>query len=448
VSREKSRSVWYEDFVGTLTDVEAIRYYLEEGFKPDLLPKEEARAIWHFVREYFEESRRLSVPSIDVLEEEFPDFRFVDPNAEPHYLLSKLKQQWEHKEAQTLARTLGQYIGDHKPEKVYPYIKDKLFEMEKTLDTERNVVTVDKWDDMMANYWAKLESGDLTGYTTGFEEIDSAMGGVKNGQLAILAGRLKQGKTWFGLKAFIHQRYQRVNPIFFTLELSTEEIWERLLALWTGYSYDAISKGYVDPSARDIFMRALEREREFGPCTFIQPPPGQRQVPDLLTYVDKFKSGSMIVDQLNWLEPRRPDREYFRDDLRVADVARDLKVAAQRPGREMPVYVMHQFNRQQGKDQDLDAANYGDSDKIGQVADHLFGIQQSKELRDAKQIKFEIIESRSSRPDAFVCDFEFYEATRFGNARKDVFDGSFTTDELADATKIATLLGSSGSKQT
>lgn len=446
---EHSRNVWYEDFISTCLDVDAVRYYLEEGFKPDLLPKEDARAIWHFIREYYEESRRQNVPTFDILVEEFPDFRFVDTQAEPHYLLSKLKQQWEHREAQTLARTLGQYIGDHKPDKVYPYIKDKIFEMEKVLDTERNVLTVDKWDDAMANYWAKLETGDLFGYTTGFEEVDSAMGGIKKGQLAIIAGRLKQGKTWFGLQSFIQQRYQRVNPIFFTLELSTEEIWQRLLALWSGYSYDAISKGYIDPSARTVFKNVLDREREFGPCTIIQPPPGMRQVPDLLTYVDKFKAGSMIVDQLNWLEPRRADREYFRDDLRVGDVARDLKIAAQRPGREIPVYVMHQFNRQQKKDGDLLAENFGDSDKIGQIADHLFGIQQSKELRDAKQIKFEIVESRSARPDAFVMDFEFFEETIFGNARKDLFDGEIEGVAPEDISTLATLMGSaSGSQQT
>ena len=434
---EASRGIWWEDFVGSLLSKDALIYYLEEGFRPELLDKESARAIFHFVREYFEESRRQTVPRLEVLQEEFSDFRFVEPSAEPHWILRKLKEQFEHKEAQVLARTLGQYIGDRHPEKVYPYIKDKLFEMEKVLDTERNVVTMDKWDDLMADYWAQWESGELVGYTTGFPTVDEVMGGIKKGQLAIIAGRLKQGKTWFGLKAWLEQRKAGINPIFFTLELSIEEIRNRLLAIQTGYSYDAIDKGYVGPEFRDIANRALEEWSQY-PGIYIQPPPGQRQVPDLLTYVDKFKSGSMIVDQLDWLEPRRADREYFRDDLKIGDIARDLKLAAQRPGREIPVYVMHQFNRQQRKDEDLDAANYGGSDKIGQIADHLFGIQQSKELRDANQIRLEIIESRSSRPEVFICDFEFYEKTNI-TARE---AGDWPT--AVDA-QTATLLGS-GSK--
>jgi replicative DNA helicase len=106
------------------------------------------------------------------------------------------------------------------------------------------------------------------------------MGGIRAGQLAIIGARLKTGKTWFGLKSFIEQIRQRINPIFFTLELSIEEIEHRLWLFGQGFSYDKLSTR--DTSAKAGDGRATEgspqREKHSAHCTFVQPPPGQRQV--------------------------------------------------------------------------------------------------------------------------------------------------------------------------
>jgi hypothetical protein len=215
------------------------------------------------------------------------------------------------------------------------------------------------------------------------------------------------------------------------------------MALWSGISYNAIDKGYLNPQEMNLLQEALLEWESIGPFNIVQPPAGQRQVADLITLADKYKSGSMIVDQMNWVEAAKADRDYFRDDLRIGDIAKELKLAAQRPGREMPVYVMHQFNRQQKDDKEMDAANYGDSDKIGQIADHLFGIQQGKELRESNQIRFEIIRSRSARQGgSFTVDFEFYEKTNMDGCTKGDTVGDMTVE---DAQILLGAIAASGS---
>lgn len=415
-----------EHFIDSLVELDNFVYFLEEGFNPDLLDREDAKAIWHFVREYYERDKRRSVPGLETLEEEFPTWNFQETDKAPHWILDKLKEQWEFRES----RILVQSVAKMKADEIFPYVKAKIWEAEKVLDTERNVVGEADLPAMWERYLAQWERGDLTGVTTGFEEIDAEMGGIRDGQLAILAGRLKTGKTWFGLKAFIEQIKQQVNPIFSTLELSVEEIERRLIALWSGVSFDAIDKGYASPQQMDEIQRALIEWENIGPFKIIQPPDGQRKVADLITLVDKYNSKSLIIDQMNWIEARYSDREYFRDDLRLGDIARELKLAAQT--RQIPIYVMHQFNRQQKADEVLDDANFGGSDQILQTADHGFGIAQTKELRDANQIRFEVVRSRNARQGGmFTCDFEFYEKTNMAAAVKGETIGEMTVEEAA-----------------
>lgn len=436
---ERDRHVIHEQFIGSALDLDNFVYYLEEGFNADLLNNEEARAIWHYMKEYYDQAQRRSIPPVEVLQEQFPNFRYVEPKVEPHWILGKLKKDWEHKEAQALNRNISNLM----PDKIFPYVRQKLFEADSVLTSERNVISIHNMDEMMDDYWAAFEAGELSGVTTGFEEIDAEMGGIRKGQLAVVGGRLKTGKTWFGLKAFMKQRHKGEIPIFFTLELSPEEIWRRMMALWSGVSFDRIDKGYLSPDESSRLREAVKREREeYGPYYIIQPPPGERKVSDFLTSMDKYKGTSMIIDQLSWIEARMSNRDYFRDDLRVGDIAKDLKLAAQRPGREIPVYVMHQLNRQQRDDGELDSANYADSDNIGRIADHLFGIQQGKELREVNQIRFEVMRSRSARSGGmFTCDFEFYEKTNM--------DTAFRGETLGDMTpEDAAILLGSGSIQT
>lgn len=420
-----------ELFIDSLVDVDNFIYYLEEGFNPDLLDREEAKAVWHFVREHYDRGRKRQVPELEVLEDEFPKWRFEHTKKEPHYILDKLKEQWEFRKSREVVTTLA----TAKVDDVFPIMRDTLWEADQVLDTERNVTGEEDVPAIWERYLAQWDSDDRFGYSTGFKLIDEEMGGIRKGQLAVLGGRLKSGKTWFGLKAFNEQVKQQINPLLITLELSVEEIEDRLLALWSGISFNKIDKGKeagMTPQEMNALQEATIEWESVGPFRIVQPPMGQRKVADLLAIADKYKCGSLIIDQLNWIEARKSNNEYYRDDLRMTDIAMELKSAAQRPGREMPVYVMHQLNRQQKKDEAISDVNFADADGILRTADHGFGIRQTDEQREANVISFEVVASRNSRQGSmFTCDFEFYEKTNMNNAVKGDTVGDMTVDDAA-----------------
>jgi replicative DNA helicase len=418
-----------EVFVNSLLNEGAFIYYLEEGFKPDLLEREEAKAIWHFFRNYHERGRQTGLPDLEILEVEFPKYKFESTDKEPHWILDKLKERYEFKESQKIIQS----VAEMKPDEVFPYLKGKLWEADQVLDSERNVSGHDDIPEMWERYLDQWNNDQRFGYTTGFETIDKEMGGIRAGQLAVLGGRLGNGKTWFALKAFTEQMIQEANPLLITLEMSVQEIQDRLFALWSGISFNSIDKGELSPQEMNELQEALiAQEKTKLPFKIVQPPIGQRKVADFVALADKYKSGSMIVDQISWIEARKPNTEYYRDDLRLTDIAMELKAAAQRPGREIPVYVMHQLNRNQKRDQAIDEANFAGADGILQTADHGFGIRQTKEQREKKVITFEIAKSRNAPTgEIFTCDFEFREKTNMANAVKGDTVGEMSVDDAA-----------------
>lgn len=74
---------------------------------------------------------------------------------------------------------------------------------------------------------------DLKGITTGFEELNRKTSGFQKGDLIILAARPSMGKTAFALNLAKNACDAKKNVVFFSLEMSSQQLVTRLLSLET-----------------------------------------------------------------------------------------------------------------------------------------------------------------------------------------------------------------------
>ena len=91
--------------------------------------------------------------------------------------------------------------------------------------------------DCLAEVWASLEIGAPPGYLTGLHDLDELIGGLSRKDLIIVAARASMGKTWFAifLALQIAQKY-KLPVVFFSAEMSKENLTKRLLAQVSGIS--------------------------------------------------------------------------------------------------------------------------------------------------------------------------------------------------------------------
>ena len=100
---------------------------------------------------------------------------------------------------------------------------------------------------------------DVVGVPTGFNDLDRKLSGLQASDLLIIAGRPGQGKTGFLLSvaknaALIHRKHVAV----FSLEMSNEQVVQRLIAQETGIDSQRLRTGKLESNEFDLFTHAIQ----------------------------------------------------------------------------------------------------------------------------------------------------------------------------------------------
>ena len=251
------------------------------------------------------------------------------------------------------------------------------------------------------------------GYSVGFSQIDKYTGGLKPGYLAFLAARPKRMKSFFLIQAFIEQIKQGYTPVFFTLELTHKEIMNRFMCMVSGYPWDKAQRGEFSSSKDwDMIEKTwLNFTEEYGKAFVIQPKADERSVSQLMLLAEKNDCDSIFISQLKYITPVR---NYHNSHEQYAEIVIDLKNQAVKTGSERPIYVEAQFNReaQSVKElQDLDLAQLGLTDAIGQTADVVYSIVQSQDMYNSGIAEMGIVEARNHGKTSWMFESEFKKNT-------------------------------------
>ncbi|OZA30929.1 MAG: replicative DNA helicase [Hydrogenophilales bacterium 17-61-9] len=95
---------------------------------------------------------------------------------------------------------------------------------------------------------------------TGFDHFDAKLlGGLRRGDLVVIAGRPSMGKTAYGCQIGAAAAMAGETVMVFTLEMSREQIGERLLAQIGGIDYSRIVKGALIEEDYDRMSYALQK---------------------------------------------------------------------------------------------------------------------------------------------------------------------------------------------
>lgn len=100
---------------------------------------------------------------------------------------------------------------------------------------------------------------DVFGVPTGFIDLDRMLEGMQSSDLLIIAGRPGQGKSGFLISvarnaALLHKKKVAV----FSLEMSNEQVVQRLLAQETGIDSQRLRTGKLDEQEWPLFTQAIE----------------------------------------------------------------------------------------------------------------------------------------------------------------------------------------------
>ena len=206
----------------------------------------------------------------------------------------------------------------------YAHIKDVLLE---------NIEIIDRA--------AQLDGG-LTGITTGFKELDEKTSGLQKSDLIILAARPAMGKTAFALTVALNAATRgNASVMLFSLEMSKEQLGQRLLAMQSRVDMQNLKKGNLQRSDWDDINEALG---ELSKATIHIDDTAGISIMEMKSKCRRVKAESgldlVIIDYLQLMNPEG------RADSRTQEISvisRNLKLLARE--LDCPVLVLSQLSR-------------------------------------------------------------------------------------------------------
>ncbi|MGP4061000.1 replicative DNA helicase [Halobacillus sp. H74] len=208
----------------------------------------------------------------------------------------------------------------------------------------------------------------MTGFATGYKEIDDMTGGTQGGDLIILAGRPSMGKTAFALNLAAHHCKNNGSAHLFSLEMGRKSLFKRMLSCEAGIDGQ---KWRTLNFSREDYEKCFTAVGEIADWN-LHVHENARTVADIRAQVrqsirkDGEQKPMIIIDYLQLLAS---SSRYERRDLEVGAMTRELKLLARELG--VPIILLSQLSRgvEQRKDKRPMMADLRESGNIEQDAD-------------------------------------------------------------------------------
>ncbi len=191
----------------------------------------------------------------------------------------------------------------------------------------------------------RIETGEtLLGVNTGFTELDEMTSGFHKGNLVILAARPSMGKTALSLNIATNaaQKYGKA-VVYFSLEMSREELGFRLLSTEAGIDGKRLRKGQITKREMGDFLDAVKKLSK-TPIVVDDSP--AISVAEFRNRSRKLKKEGrcdfIMVDYLQLMRGSASKANASREQ-EISEISRTLKAIAKE--LEVPVLALSQLNR-------------------------------------------------------------------------------------------------------
>ncbi len=253
---------------------------------------------------------------------------------------------------------------------------------------------------VLSDYYDRIDQlarqgGDLFGVPTGFIDLDRLLMGLQPSDFILIAGRPGTGKTAFMLTAAknaaqIHKKHVAI----FSLEMSNEQLVQRLISQETGIDSQRLRTGKLDEDEWPLFTQAIEVLSDTR--IFLDDTPALTPL-QLRTKCRRlhleFQLDLILVDYLQLMSSGSRAENRVQE---VSYISRNLKVLARE--LNVPVLAAAQLSRaiEQRADKEPQLSDLRESGSLEQDADIVMFIHRP-ELYEKDALKKNVAQIKVSK---------------------------------------------------
>ena len=229
-----------------------------------------------------------------------------------------------------------------------------------------------------------LEKDQFAGFNTGFSELDKRITGLNRSDLVIIGARPAMGKTSFALNIARNVAvYAKKKVLFFSLEMSKEQLAQRVLSTEARVQSTKFRTGKLEPQEwqqiADASLFLADVELYFDDTANIT-------VPEMKARARQMKDVDCIV--IDYLQLMKSSKKTDNRVQEVSDITRDLKMMAK--DLNIPVVTCAQLARRtetdKGRSKKPQMSDLRESGSIEQDADIILMLYREDYYKDSSDV--------------------------------------------------------------
>jgi archaellum biogenesis ATPase FlaH len=399
-----------------LTDVSSLESLVLEGFKSKFLPTADIRFIFDWAIEQYALTGNVYAPTAAMFEGAMAsghkkslaevlkdyDIDIHEVSDQPvEWCIQELKANWVRKTALGRVQDLGTELNESMAGGMIETFNAgvaELIAMSLELESRRTShEMVANADDIIDRYLARAANPGFKGMSLGIDELDAYTNGIDYGELAVLAGAEKSGKSWVADRIALKELERGRSVCLVSLENGMDMTIDRIACIATGIDPTRFKAGTLTPAE----FEAVDtwKNEDFKPLEnelwILRPQAGERTAEDIISKARTRKVDSLIIDQLLWMEDvdeRPPLNQRIRKRMTT------IHTMIESNTHPMPCLLVHQVNRT-GIEAAKKAGRLWPNDMaeghaVEQTADWVFSLWQSEDMKVANMLLMQTLVAR------------------------------------------------------
>lgn len=280
------------------------------------------------------------------------------------------------------------YITSIPLENILNDLENKLFNLTSEIKPQKVFSSAELLNDIFFELKTKSLDPKLSGIASGFYDLDSLTQGFQKSDLIIIAGRPSMGKTALGLNIASNIiKNSKLPVLFFSLEMSKEQIMYRLLAMETNLNQRKLKTGKLSKNdwlKLNKIIKILAKFPLFIDDTF------DLSIQDIRSKIktiifEQNQIGLIIIDYIQLMQNSKLKNTNRVQEL--SQITRSLKMIARE--FNVPIIGLSQLSRnvENRIDKKPILSDLRESGSIEQDADLVLMLYQNK-LQNPQQTSF------------------------------------------------------------
>jgi replicative DNA helicase len=243
--------------IGKLIAERDILPIAEANITPEFFTGDANRAVFKAILQH--NAQYGEVPTLRAIKADFPNYKFVKVEEPYEFLVDRIR---ENRRAAILDDAIGtsvEYYDKGRYEDAVNTLAKGLAQLNTETSVTQDLNLTDNAMERFEKYLAYKDfEGGLRGIPTGFDTIDRATQGMQNGQLILVVGPPKAGKSTTILLVAIAAWVFGLRPLVINFEMTNQELEERFDAIRAGISHARLRAGTLKKEEWDKLEKMLK----------------------------------------------------------------------------------------------------------------------------------------------------------------------------------------------